>query len=81
MSIRWLRNVMIDAEKSTIEIQIGDRKIGDKCYTRINNEVEKWFDNLFDDRGEIIAQGIDILKKRLEGKTLTYPDGRGYDWQ
>jgi hypothetical protein len=81
MSIRWLRNVMIEAEKSTIEIQIGDKKIGDKCYTRVNNEVEKWFDNLFDERSEIIAQGIDIVKKRLTGKTLTYPDGRPYDWQ
>lgn len=81
MSIRWIRNVMIDGAKSTIEVQIGDKKIGDKCYTRVDNELEKWFDNLFDDRGEIIAQGIDILKKRLDKKSLTYPDGRTYDWQ
>ena len=81
MSIRWLRNVLIDNEKSTIEIQIGDRKIGDKCYTRVNNEVEKWFDNLFDERNEVIAQGVDILKKRLTGKSVSYPDGRVYDWQ
>jgi hypothetical protein len=81
MSIRWVRNVLIDGEKNTIEIQIGDKKIGDKCYTRINNEIEKWFDNLFDERNEIIAQGIDILKKRLSGKSVTHPDGRTYDWQ
>jgi hypothetical protein len=81
MSIRWVRNVLIDGEKNTIEIQIGDKKIGDKCYTRINNEVEKWFENLYDERGEIIAQGIDILKKRLAGKSVTHPDGRAYDWQ
>jgi hypothetical protein len=81
MSIRWVRNVLIDGEKNTIEIQIGDKKIGDKCYTRVNNEVEKWFDNLFDERNEIIAQGIDILKKRLSGKSVTHPDGRVYDWQ
>ena len=42
MSIRWVRNVLIDGEKSTVEIQLGARIIGDKCYTRINNEVEKW---------------------------------------
>lgn len=81
MSIRWLRNVIIDSEKSTIEIQIGDRRIGDKCYTRINNETECWFENLYDTRNDIIAQGVDILKKRLETKTITYPDGRIYDWQ
>jgi len=81
MSIRWLRNVVIDGEKSTVEIQVGDRRIGDKCYTRINEEVEAWFENYYESRGEIIAQGVEILKSRLAGKTLTYPDGRPYDWQ
>lgn len=80
MSIRWLRNVIIDDEKSTIEIQIGDRKIGDKCYTRINQETEIWFENCYTDRNDIIAQGIDILKKRLIGKTVTNPDGTPYAW-
>jgi len=80
MSIRWLRNVIIDNEKSTIEIQIGDRRIGDKCYTRINQETEVWFDNAFLERADIIAQGIDILKRRLEGKTVTNPDGTPYAW-
>ncbi|MBN2035913.1 MAG: hypothetical protein JW768_04150 [Chitinispirillaceae bacterium] len=80
MSIRWIKNVLIDTEKSTIEIQIGDRRIGDKCYTRINTETESWFDNHSDTRADIIAQGIDLLKKRLEGKTVTYPDGRAFDW-
>ena len=45
MAIRWMKNVIIDNAKSTIEIQLGDRKLGDKCYTRINNEIEQWFDN------------------------------------
>ncbi|MBN1759377.1 MAG: hypothetical protein JW863_13705 [Chitinispirillaceae bacterium] len=80
MSIRWLRNVIIDNEKSTIEIQIGDRRIGDKCYTRINQETEVWFENAFLERTDIIAQGIDILKRRLEGKTVTNPDGTPYAW-
>jgi hypothetical protein len=81
MSIRWIRNVIIDKEKSTIEIQLGDRKIGDKCYTRIGTDLEKYFDNLIDSRDDIVAQGLDILKKRLEGKKIIYPDGRDYDWQ
>ena len=81
MSLRWIRNVVVDEQKCTIEIQIGDKKIGDKCYTRLNTEVEVWFENIFDTRNDIIAQGIDILKKRLEPKQITYPDGRIYDWQ
>jgi len=81
MSIRWLRNVLIDGEKSTIEIQIGDRRIGDKCYTRINEELEMWFENIYTTRGDIIAQGVDILKKRLTNKKVTLPNGNPYDWQ
>ncbi|HMA64362.1 MAG: hypothetical protein ACM31E_10110 [Fibrobacterota bacterium] len=81
MSIRWIRNILVDDDKYTVEIQIGDKKIGDKCYTRINTEVEQWFENIFDTRTDIIAQGIDILRKRLDGKKLTFPDGRPYDWQ
>lgn len=81
MSIRWLRNVIIDNEKSTIEIQVGDRKIGDKCYTRINQETEVWFENMYETRADIIAQGIDILRNRLTGKTVTNPDGSNYEWK
>ncbi len=81
MSLRWIRNIVVDGQKCTIEIQIGDKKIGDKCYTRLNTEVELWFENIFDTRNDIIAQGIDLLKKRLERKQITYPDGRIYDWQ
>jgi hypothetical protein len=80
MSIRWIRNVVIDGEKTTIEIQLGDRHIGDKCYVRIGNEVETYFDNVSENRDDIIAQGIDRLKRKLDGKTITYPDGMEYDW-
>jgi hypothetical protein len=80
MSIRWVKNIIIDGTKSMIEVQIGDRRIGDKCYTRLNTETESWFQNRSDNREDIIAQGIDILRKRLEGKKVTYPDGRPFDW-
>jgi hypothetical protein len=81
MSIRWAKNVVIDGVKSVIEIQLGDRIIGDKCYTRIGTEVEKWFDNISDSREDVIAQGLDILKRRCAGRAVTCPDGRPYDWQ
>lgn len=81
MSIRWIKNVVIDGKKETLEIQLGDRKIGDKCYTRISNEVERYFENMCEARDDVVAQGIDILKRRVEDKKVTYPDGREYDWQ
>jgi hypothetical protein len=81
MSIRWIRNLVIDGEKSTLELQLGERKIGDKCYTRIGKELEQWFENAFETRDDIITQGIDILKSRLEGREVTYPDGKPYDWK
>ena len=75
MAIRWMKNLMIDGAKSTIEIQLGDRKLGDKCYTRVNNEIELWFENFSDLRDDILAQGLDILKQRLEDKNVTYQNG------
>ena len=80
MSIRWVKNIIFDGTKSMIEVQIGDRRIGDKCYTRLNTETESWFQNRSDNREDIIAQGIDLLRKRLEGRKITYPDGRPFDW-
>ncbi|MBD3418731.1 MAG: hypothetical protein GF398_01310 [Chitinivibrionales bacterium] len=80
MSIRWIKNVVIDGEKTIIEVQLGDKFIGDKCYTRIGNEVERWFDNMFEAREDILSQGIDILRNRLKDKKVACPDGREYDW-
>lgn len=80
MSIRWIRNVIIDGEKSTLEIQLGDKKIGDKCYVRVNNETEIWFNNESMERAKIVAQGIELLKKKLKGKKITNPDGTPYEW-
>ena len=80
MSIRCIRNVVVDGEKSTIEIQIGHKRIGDKCYVRVNNETEQWFENTSTSREDIISEGIDLLQEKLGDKTVTYPDGRAYDW-
>jgi hypothetical protein len=80
MSIRWVKNVIIDGQKSTVEVQIGARHIGDKCYIRFGTETEEWFSTNSEDRDTIIAEGIKILKRRLEGKTVTDPAGRTFDW-
>lgn len=81
MSIRWVKNVIVDGQKSTVEVQIGAKRIGDKCYTRSGTETEEWFSTSSEDRDTILAEGIKILKHRLEGKTMTYPDGRKFDWR
>lgn len=80
MSIRWIRNVIIEDEKSTVEIQLGERKIGDKCYVRVGKDLEQWFSNRGTTRDDIIAEGIELLKTKLSGKAVQYPDGREYDW-
>jgi len=81
MSIRWIKNVLINDEKTTIEVQLGDRIIGDKCYTRISNELEIYFNSLSQNRGEVLSEGLAILKKRLKNKKVLYPDGREFDWK
>lgn len=80
MSIRWIRNVLIEGEQGTVEILIGHRKISDKCYVRINSGPECWFIPKGDTRADIISQGIELLKKDLQGKTITSPSGEPFEW-
>jgi len=80
MSIRWIRNVLIEDEETTVEIQIGYRVIGDKCYTRVGNDIEVYFNLRSENRDEIVFEGKKRLQKQLSGKKITYPDGRIYDW-
>ena len=81
MSIRWIRNVLIDDELTTIEVQIGYRVIGDKCYTRVGNDIERYFNQVSNDRNEIVLEGRNLLQGQLSGRKITYPDGRIYDWE
>jgi len=81
MAVRWIRNVNIDGNETTIEVQIGYKVIGDKCYTRVGNELEHYFSTKSDDRSEIVLQGKNILQKQLANKKITYLDGRVYDWE
>jgi len=81
VSIRWIKNVLIEGKPELIEIQLGDRHIGDKCFVRIGAQQEMWFQNISDDRPGILSQGKDILKKQLAGKQVQYPNGTSYDWR
>ena len=81
MSIRWIRNLLLDGEAATLEVLLGDREISDKCYYRINSGNEYWYVSKGETREEILNQGIQLLKKHFKGKNLTYPDGRAFDWK
>jgi hypothetical protein len=54
MSIRWIRNVVLDGKQATIEVLLGDRSIADKCYIRVNQDEEFWFRPHTDNREEVL---------------------------
>jgi len=80
MSIRWIRNVVVDGKQSTLEVLLGDRAIADKCYTRVNQEEELWFRPKTDNRDAVLQQGIDILRNRLQGKNILASNGSAFPW-
>jgi hypothetical protein len=81
MSIRWIRNINIDGEASTIEIQIGYTKIGDRCYTRVGKDIEIYFAAVVDEREGILIQGVDLLQQQLANRSVTKESGESYDWR
>lgn len=81
MSIRWIRNVKIDGEENVLEIQMGYKTIGDRCYTRIGTELEEYFVPTSEFRDEILEEGKAILKNKLSSKSITTLEGEPYDWE
>ena len=80
MSIRWIRNVVVDGRQTTLEVLLGDNRIADKCYVRVNQDEESWFHPSSDNRQAILEQGIDLLKNRFYGKKVTGPNGSAFPW-
>jgi hypothetical protein len=80
MSIRWIRNVVVDGRQATLEVLLGDRSIADKCYIRVNQDEEFWFRPATDNREAILQQGIDMLKNRLAGKNVLASNGSAFPW-
>ena len=84
--MRWIRNLLVDGKKTSIEIQFGDKVISDKCYARVSSGREIWFKPKELDRKRIIEQGITIIKKQLVDKKITYAftddgEAKEYDWK
>ncbi len=80
MSMRWIKSVLIDGQKSSLEIFLGEHIIGDKTYVRIGQTPEEWFVNRFNDRTSIISQGKTILQKHLHGRTVTDLKQKPFCW-
>ena len=80
MSIRWIRNVVVDGKQTTLEVLLGETRIADKCYVRVNQGEESWFRPASDDRQAILRQGIEMLKSRLDGKNVMAQNGSSFPW-
>ena len=80
MSIRWIRSVQVDGRPATLEVMLGHTKIADKCYTRLDQEEERWFHPASLSREAILHQGIEILKDRLRGAQVMGPNGSPFQW-
>ena len=81
MSIRWIREVLLNGESTTLEVQMGDRHIGDKCYIRKGTDLESWFTTVSADRDEDLEQGKDLMRQRFADATLTDVDGSLFLWK
>ncbi len=80
MSIRWIRNVVVDGKQATLEVLLGDRSISDKCYVRVNQDEEYWFRPSSDNRHAILEQGIEMLKSRMSDRKVTGANGSAFPW-
>lgn len=80
MSIRWIRNVVVDGKQTTFEVLLGEYRIADKCYVRVDQDEELWFRPASDNRHAVLRQGIDMLKSRMDGKKVTIPGGGAFPW-
>ncbi len=80
MSIRWIRNILLDGKKTTIEVMLGAGKIADKCYVRIDGQSETWFTPSGGSRDEILNEGIHLLKNRLDGRAVYSSQGSEFNW-
>jgi len=79
-SIRWIQNVLIDGKPGSLEIMIGVQSIADRCYVRVNQEPEFWFSALSINRGDIIRQGLDLLRQQLIQHQVTLANGTPFSW-
>jgi hypothetical protein len=80
-SIRWIRNVVVNGAKCSLEIMIGVQRIADRCYIRINQEPEMWFTPISDSRDEIVKEAMQILYQRLQGTAISNLDGTPFQWE
>ncbi len=81
MSIRWIRNVLIDGVENTLEIQLGYKSIGDRCYVRVGTGLEEYFTPFAEHRVGIVEEGVALFQQKLISSSVTTPEGDLYDWK
>jgi len=80
MSIRWIRNLLIEGVPSSVEVFLGQHTIADKCYVRYDGGDEIWFSPCSEEREKVLEQGKSILQKRLSNQKITSLDGQSFKW-
>ena len=80
-SIRWIKALKVDGKEVNIEIMLGANNISDKCYVRINQDVEYYFKPEDDSRYGVINKGLEFVRNHFNGKKVQYPNGKDYDWK
>lgn len=80
-SIRWIQNVLINGETATLEVMMGVNTIADRCYVRVNQEPEHWFNPTSSQRDLILLQGKAILKQLLNDHEVSLPNGEPLAWE
>ncbi|MCL2207938.1 MAG: hypothetical protein FWB90_07605 [Fibromonadales bacterium] len=80
-SIRWIRYVIVNGVKCTLEIMVGMQRIADRCYVRINQEPELWFTPISESRDDVVKEAMQILYQRLQGSEILNLDGTPFQWE
>jgi hypothetical protein len=80
-SFRWIRNVIVNGAKCSLEIVFGMQHIADRCYVRVDQEPELWFTPLSESRDDIVKEAMQILYQRLQGTEVLNLDGTPFQWE
>jgi hypothetical protein len=49
-------------------------------YVRVNQDEEYWFRPASVDRRAVLAQGLDLLRSKMDGRSITESNGSAFSW-
>jgi hypothetical protein len=47
---------------------------------RVNQDEEYWFRPASVDRRAVLAQGLDLLRSKMDGRSITESNGSAFSW-